>query len=154
MNAEEYIAREEQKVIENLWSARNALTVDDMEFLAELKVEYGDCCGLESNCSPAIRVERPGNPCIGCGKMSSHYTLYVCDNQCRYMECDPYIFPGDRAFLQSCGIAVEPTRGTVYIEIVMKGESVRKRRKYLASRRRRGDVTRECGHYDLGEFAI
>jgi hypothetical protein len=48
-NAEEFIAREEQKVIDNFWSGRNAFTVDDREWLAELKVEYGDPCGLESN---------------------------------------------------------------------------------------------------------
>lgn len=57
MNAEEFIAREEQKVIENLWSARNAVTVDDLEFLAELKVEYGDCCGLETNAPLTERAD-------------------------------------------------------------------------------------------------
>jgi hypothetical protein len=48
-DAEEFIAREEQKVIENLWSSRNAFTVADREWLAELKVECGDPCGLELN---------------------------------------------------------------------------------------------------------
>jgi len=50
-NAEEFIAREEARHIELLWSSRNAFTVADSEWLAELKVEYGDPCGLESNCA-------------------------------------------------------------------------------------------------------
>jgi hypothetical protein len=104
MNAEEYIAREEQNVIENLWSARNAVTIDDLDFLAELKVEYGDCCGLESNCPPEIRIERA---CIYCGKPAD--SLGYCENMRRFMECEPKIYPGDRAFLESCGIAVDRT---------------------------------------------
>lgn len=193
MNAEEYIARQEQKVIENLWSARNAVTVDDMEFLADLKVEYGDCCGLETNCPPEIRIERaciycgksadssgycenmrrfmecepkicPGNPCVyGCGETSCHYTLYVCESKRRHGQCGGPQTPedirwADRAFLNSCGIAIEDaprvSRGTVTVELAICADIVRKRREIIASRRRRGDVTRECGHYDLGEFAI
>jgi hypothetical protein len=48
-NAEEFIAREEQKVTDNLWSSRNAFTIADREWLDGLKVEYGDPCGLELN---------------------------------------------------------------------------------------------------------
>jgi hypothetical protein len=196
MNAEEYIARQEQKVIENLWSARNAVTVDDMEFLAELKVEYGDCCGLESNCPLEIKIERdcsycgkpadslgycenmrrfmecepksiPGNPCVyGCGETSCHYTLYVCENARKFGACLPQTAEdvrwGDRAFLNSCGIAVDDAprvaRGVVYSEIAMQGASVRKareahaarNRKPLMSDERRGHGTGEC---DLGELS-
>jgi hypothetical protein len=133
VNSEEYIAAEEQKVIDNLWSARNAVTIDDLDFLAELKVEYGDCCGLESNCPLEIRVER------------------AC------MECEPKIFPGDWAFLQSCGIAVEPARGKVYIKIEMQGAVVRKARELHARRKRKslmGDEKRShgVGEIDLGEI--
>jgi hypothetical protein len=146
---EEFIEREEQKVVANLWSARNAVTIDDLDFLAELKVEYGDCCGLESNCPPEIRIERA---CIYCGKPAD--SLGYCENMRRFMECEPRVFRGDNAFLQSCGIAVEPARVVVYVEIEMQGEVVRKARRRHALRKRRGDVTRECGYYDLGEFAI
>jgi hypothetical protein len=48
-NAEEFIAREEQKVIENLWSSRNVFTIADREWFDELKIAYGEPCGLESN---------------------------------------------------------------------------------------------------------
>jgi hypothetical protein len=196
MNADEFIAREEQKVIENLWSARNAVTVDDMDFLADLKVEYGDCCGMESNCPPEIRIERgciycgkpadslgycenmrrfmecepksiPGNSCVyGCGETSCHYTLYVCDNKRKFGACFPQTAEDvrwtDRAFLNSCGIAVDDAprvaRGVVYIEIEMKGESVRKARKRHALRKRKPLMGEHratgCGHYKLGEFAI
>jgi hypothetical protein len=148
MTREEFIEREEQKVVANLWSARNAVTVDDMDFLADLKVDYGDCCGLESNCPPAIRIERA---CIYCGKPAD--SLGYCENMRRFMECEPKIFPGDGAFLASCGIE-DFARGVVLVKIEMQGEVVRKRRKYLASRRRRGVETRKASHYLLGEYAI
>jgi hypothetical protein len=48
-NLEDFIAREERKVVENIWSSRNAFTIDDREWLDELKIAYGDPCGLESN---------------------------------------------------------------------------------------------------------
>jgi hypothetical protein len=48
-SADEFIAREEARHIELLWFSRNAFTVGDSEWLDEMKVEYGDPCGLESN---------------------------------------------------------------------------------------------------------
>ncbi|MGH9757260.1 MAG: hypothetical protein ACRD4M_05940 [Candidatus Acidiferrales bacterium] len=48
MNVDEFIAREEQKHIELIWSSRNAFTVHDTDWLAEMKVVYGNACGLES----------------------------------------------------------------------------------------------------------
>jgi hypothetical protein len=192
VNAEEFIASQEQKVVENLWSARNAFTIDDREFLADLKVEYGDCCGLESNCPLEIRIERTceacgepadpqgwcagmrefmqckphflsGNPCVyGCGEISCHYTLYVCDNQRKTGRCGSATrAEADRAFLNSCGIAVEDTprvsRGTVYAEIVMQGEVVRKARE-LHARRKRKPLMGErrasgCGEINLGDLS-
>ena len=55
-NAEEFIAREEQKHIELMWSGRNVVTGADLDFLADLKIVYGGCCGLELNAEP--RIER------------------------------------------------------------------------------------------------
>jgi hypothetical protein len=48
-NAEEFIACEEQKVIENLWSSRNVFTIVDREWFDEMKIAYGEPCGLELN---------------------------------------------------------------------------------------------------------
>jgi hypothetical protein len=147
MTREEFIEREEQKVVANLWSARNAVTVDDIEFLAELKVEYGDCCGLESNCPPAIRVERT---CIYCGKPADH--LGYCENMRRFMVCELNIYPGDGAFLASCGI-VDFAGGTVTVKIEMSREFVQKHKKNRnrkAARRRRKSPSRP----KMGEFAI
>jgi hypothetical protein len=62
----------------------------------------------------------------------------------------------DREFMADLKICDPPriSSGRVSVEIVMKGESVRKARRKHAIRKRRGDITRECGHYDLGEFAV
>jgi hypothetical protein len=151
MTREEFIEREEQIVVANLWSARNAVTVDDMDFLADLKVDYGDCCGLESNCPPAIRIERA---CIYCGKPAD--SLGYCENMRRFMECEPKIFPGDRAFLASCGIApfnILPAQGTVTVKIEMGREFVlkyKKNRNRKAVRRRRESSSRP----KMGEYAV
>jgi len=51
--ADEFIAREEERHADLLWSSRNAFTIHDTEWLDELKVEYGDPCGLESNAGRA-----------------------------------------------------------------------------------------------------
>ncbi len=48
-NADEYIAREEARHIELLWSSRNAFTVADREWFDELKIAYDDPCGLDLN---------------------------------------------------------------------------------------------------------
>ena len=117
MNAEEYIAREEQKHIDMLWSGRNVVTEADLDFLDDLKIVYGGCCGLELNAYPAIErtcescgepadrlgwcenmrtlmeckpKTRSGNPCVyGCGETSCHYTLYVCENTRKFGACFP-----------------------------------------------------------------
>jgi hypothetical protein len=52
--AEAFIAREEQKHIELMWSGRNVVTGADLDFLASLKIVYGGCCGLELNAVPKI----------------------------------------------------------------------------------------------------
>lgn len=196
MNAEEFIVREEQKHIELMWSGRNVVTGGDLTFLADLKIAYGGCCGLETNCAPEYRIcmscgqpadnfgycenmrkymecdfpakqKRPGNPCVyGCGEVSCHYTLFVCDNQRKFGACFPPSEQdrewADRAFLNSCGIAIDDAprvaRGVVYTEIVMQGATVRqereahaaRNRKPLMSDERRGHGTGEC---DLGELS-
>ncbi len=98
MSAEEFIAREERKVIDNLWSGRNAVTTDDLDFLAELKVEYGDCCGLESNCPLEARIERT---CADCGKPGDGSGM--CENFRKYMKCKLKRWD-DVQFLRDCGI--------------------------------------------------
>ena len=96
-----------------------------------------------------------------CRKPTGHHNYAVCwehtsepfrERRAAIEHADRY----DREFLASLKICDPPrvSSSRVTIEIAMKGESVRKRRKYLALRRRRGDATRECGHYDLGEFAV
>jgi hypothetical protein len=62
----------------------------------------------------------------------------------------------DREFMADMKICDPPpvARGLVYTELAICADIVGKRRKFLASRRRRSDATRECGHYDLGEFAV
>lgn len=66
MTADEFIAREEQKHIELMWSGRNVFRAADREWLQELGVEYGEPCGLELNCSyeiaerAAITMEKKG----------------------------------------------------------------------------------------------
>lgn len=194
MTREEFIASEEQKHIDMLWSARNVVTGGDLDWLADLKIVYGGCCGLELNAHPKIErtceacgepadsggwregmrtlmeckpKKLPGNPCVYCGESSTHYTLFVCDNKRKFGACFPQSAEDrawqDRAFLNSCGIAVDDTprvaRGTVYAEIVMQGEVVRKARERHARRKRKplmGERKRGagCGHHDLGEFAI
>jgi hypothetical protein len=91
------------------------------------------------------------NPCVDCGQPSSHHTLYICENQREFRCCDVGKF--DREFLTACGVAVDvgPARGVVYVKVAMQGEIVRKRRKYVASKRYRPKPRRR---YDLGEFAI
>jgi hypothetical protein len=153
-DAEEYIFGEEQKVVANLWSARNAVTIDDLDFLVELKVEYGDCCGLESNCPPEIRIERA---CIYCGKPAD--SLGYCENMRRFMECNPSTPEGrlrdDREFLAACGIAEDtgPARGVVYIEIEMGREAVQK---YKKNRNRKSLARRRKSAFrpKMGEFAV
>ena len=65
----------------------------------------------------------------------------------------------DRKFLSDCGVKVDPlpSRGTVQVEIVMQGATVRKAREAHAARNRRplmSDERRgiECGELDLGEI--
>jgi hypothetical protein len=83
--AEAFIAREEQKVIENLCSARNAVTIDDLDFLAELKVEYGDCCGLESNCPPDIRIARDTTTIFPLPSIEETYVAYNTEDGHTYL---------------------------------------------------------------------
>jgi hypothetical protein len=104
------------------------------------------------------------NPCVyGCGKKSSHYTLYVCDNKRMSGRCDAATpAEADRLFLKSCGIAVEPSsvrapaRGVVNTEIVMQGEAVRTARELHAIRKRKPLMGERrataCGELDLGEI--
>lgn len=194
MNADEFIARQEAQVVDNLWSARHAVTIEDTDWLADMKISYGDCCGLESNCPPKIRVERactncgkpadslgycenmrrymecepktrPCNPCVyKCGEVSSHDTLFVCDNARKFGACFP---PSpedrewaDRAFLNSCGIAIDDaprvSSSRVRVEIVMSGATVRKAREIHALRNRKPLMGERrasgCGELDLGEI--
>lgn len=62
----------------------------------------------------------------------------------------------DREFTADLKICDPPpvSSSRVRIVIEMQGEVVRKARRKHALRKRRGDVTRPCGHYDLGEFAV
>ncbi len=62
----------------------------------------------------------------------------------------------DREFMTALKICDPPpvSSSRVRIVIEMQGEVVRKARRKHALRKRRGDVTRPCGHYDLGEFAV
>ena len=46
-----------EQAIENQWSARHAVTIEDFEFLAACGVSYGAPCGMESNASPAWKSE-------------------------------------------------------------------------------------------------
>ncbi len=184
--AEEYIAREEQKHVELMWSGRNVVTGGDLDFLADMKIVYGGCCGLELNAYPKeprtcmycgkpaddlgycentrryMECEpktRPGNPCIYCGETSTHYTLYVCANQCKFGACFPQTAQDreweDRAFLNSCGIS-DVARGVVYVEIEMSGAVVRKARELHAMRNRKSLMgerrAASCGELDLGEI--
>jgi hypothetical protein len=147
-NADEYIAAEEQKVIESLWSSRNVVNGADLDFLADLKIVYGGCCGLELNAHP--KIERT---CADCGKPadSSGY----CETFRKYMKCELKVW-SDSKFLTDCGIAVEPARGRVYIKIEMQGESVRKARRRHAVRKRKPLMGERrasgCGELDLGEL--
>ena len=68
------------------------------------------------------------NPCIYCGILSSHYTVYVCDSQCRRGKCAP----------------------KVSTEIVMQGAAVRKIREQHEIRRRTPQPS--VGFLDLGEI--
>ena len=97
-SADEYIERAEAKVVSNLWSARNAFTIDDEDFLSELKVTYGDACGLESNCPLEARAART---CADCGKPAD--SLGYCENFRKYMECKPKRWD-DVKFLRDCGV--------------------------------------------------
>jgi hypothetical protein len=154
MNAEEYIFHEEAKVIENLWSARNAVTIDDLDFLAELKVEYGDCCGLESNCPPERRIPRF---CNYCGQPADH--LGYCENMRKFMECNPSTpesrLRDDCKFLTDCGIAGDagPARGQVYIKIEMRREFVLKHKKNR-NRKHAGRRRKSAFRPDMGEYAV
>lgn len=46
-----------EQLIENQWSARHAVTIEDFEFLAACGISYGDPCGMESNAPPAWMSE-------------------------------------------------------------------------------------------------
>jgi hypothetical protein len=192
MTAEEFAAEQEQKHIELLWSGRNVVTGTDLDFLADLKIVYGGCCGLELNAYPAIErtcescgepsdslgwcqgmrslmeckpKTRAVNPCVyRCGEVSSHYTLYVCENVRKFGACFPQTAEDvcwtDRAFLNSCGIAVDDaprvSRGVVYSEIAMQGAVVRKAREMHAIRKRKPLMGERrahgAGELDLGEI--
>src|SRR5271154_7184669 len=80
MNSEEYIASEEQKHIDMLWSARNVVTGGDLDWLADLKIIYGGCCGLETNCAPEWRI------CMSCGQPADNFGY--CSDMREFMECD------------------------------------------------------------------
>jgi hypothetical protein len=150
--AEAFIAREEQKHIELMWSGRNVVTGADLDFLASLKIVYGGCCGLELNAEP--RIERA---CIYCGERADN--LGYCENMRRLMECNPSTPEGrlrdDREFLAACGIAGDtgPACGVVYIEIEMGREFVlkyKKNRNRKAVQRRRESSSRP----KMGEYAV
>jgi hypothetical protein len=96
LNAEEFIAAEERKVIENLWSGRNAFTIHDTDWLADLKVSYGDACGLESNCPLDAQ-----HFCLGCGWPADKSGY--CPSRRLYGECEPKSWD-DVKFLRECGI--------------------------------------------------
>jgi hypothetical protein len=147
MTREEFIAQEEQKHIDMLWSGRNVVTGRDLDFLADLKIAYGGCCGLELNASESI--------CMACGKPADR--LGWCENMRKFMAC--YIstpasrLRDDQNFLRDCGIAVEPAQGTVYIKIEMRREFVlkhKKNRNRKHARRRRESAFKP----KMGEFAI
>lgn len=153
-NAEESIAREERKVIENLWSSRYAVTIVDTDWLAEMKISYGDCCGLESNCPPELRIARS---CNYCGQPADH--LGYCENMRRFMECNPSTpesrLRDDRKFLTDCGIAGDagPARGQVYIKIEMRREFVQKYKKNR-NRKHAGRRRKSAFRPKMGEYAI
>jgi hypothetical protein len=192
LNAEQFIAREERRHIELMWYSRNVVTGADLDFLADMRVSYRGCCGLESNADPktprsciycgkpadnlgycentrlymeCAPKSRPGNPCVyKCGEMSCHHTLFVCENQRKFLACFPPTAQdrewADRAFLNSCGIAIEDAprvaRGVVYVEIEMRGESVRKIRELHAMHNRKPMLGERratgFGELDLGEI--
>jgi hypothetical protein len=96
--------------------------------------------------------------CRWCSRETSHYTVYVCNERimtdmCLSEEREAY----DRKFLQACGIAVEPARGVVTLEIVMQGATVRKARELHAMRNRKPLMGERratgCGEIDLGEIS-
>jgi hypothetical protein len=96
--------------------------------------------------------------CRWCSQPTKHYTVFVCDQRIRYDVClaserEQY----DRKFLSDCGIAVDDTRGTVVIEIVMSGAMVRKARELHAMRNRKPLMGERrasgCGELDLGEIS-
>lgn len=148
MTAEEYIAREEQKHIDLMWSGRNVVTGTDLDLLADLKIVYGGCCGLELNAYP-----KTPRTCMDCGKPADD--LGYCENTRRFMECELKIFPGDRAFLASCGIAGDtgPAQGAVTVKIEMGREFVLK---YKKNRNRKavGPRRESSSRPKMGEYAI
>ena len=106
---------------------------------------------------------RATNPCVyRCGRISCHYTLFVCDNKRKFGACFPLSAEDrewtDRAWLEILGVKVDPlpTRGNVSIEIVMQGAAVRKARELHAMRKRKPLIgerrASECGELDLGEI--
>ena len=96
-DADEYISEQEAKVIENLWSARHAVTVDDTDWLAGMHIAYGDNCGLESTCPPEARIARP---CADCGQPTD--ARGWCWSMRLYMD-HPKRWD-DVEFLRDCGI--------------------------------------------------
>ena len=125
-NAEGFIAREEQKHIELMWSGRNVVTGADLDFLADLKIIYGGCCGLELNAEPKLP-----RTCLYCGQPADD--LGWCENMRKYMACHISTpesrMRDDQKFLRDCGIAVEPAQGTVIVKIEMAREFVLKHKK-------------------------
>lgn len=96
-----------------------------------------------------------------CRKPTGHHNYAVCwehtseafrENRVAVEQRDLF----DREFMADLKICDPPPVSSSRVKIVieMQGEVVRKARRKHALRKRRGDVRRECGHYDLGEFAI
>ncbi len=78
--------------------------------------------------------------CRWCSQPTAHYTLFVCNQRiwhrmCLAEEREAY----NRKFLTDCGVKVDPlpSRGTVEVEIVMQGATVRKARELHAMRNRK-----------------
>jgi hypothetical protein len=96
--------------------------------------------------------------CRYCSRPTKHYTVFICDARIWHRVCSAEEREQfDRKFLADCGIALEPTLGTVTIEIAMQGATVRKARELHATRKRRPLMGEHratgCGEIDLGELS-